>query len=95
MFLHIKSVKHIADYRLEVSFNNGRKGVADFRHLLTGRVFESLRDPSVFAQARIDQELETIVWPNGADVAPEFVYYHVFKHEPELQEQFQQWGYLA
>lgn len=95
MFLHIESVKHIAEYQLEVSFSNGRKGVADFRHLLDGKVFEALRDPSVFAQATIDQELETIVWPNGADVAPEFVYYHVFQHEPELQGQFQQWGYIT
>jgi hypothetical protein len=95
MFLHIQSVKHIAEYQLEVSFNNGRTGVADFRHLLDGKMFEPLHDPSVFAQATIDPELETIVWPNGADVAPEFVYYQVFQHDPELREQFQQWGYVT
>ena len=92
---HIHDVKYIADYRLEVSFNNGRKGIVDFSRLLNGKIFEALRDTSVFAQASIDQELETIVWPNGTDVAPEFVYYHIFKDEPELQGQFKQWGYIT
>ena len=95
MFLHIHNVKYLTEYQLEVSFSNGRTGVADFRHLLDGKMFAALRDPSVFAQARIDQELETIVWPNGADVAPEFVYYQAFQHDPELQRQFHQWGYVT
>jgi hypothetical protein len=34
-------------------------------------VFEPLADPAYFREVRLDEELGTIVWPNGADVAPE------------------------
>ena len=95
MFLHITAVTYRQDYQLEVSFNNGRKGVVDLRSALNGNVFEPLRDVSMFAQAAFDPELETVVWPNGADFAPEFLYYRAFHDDPDLQEQFQQWGYCA
>jgi len=36
--------------------------------------FEPLRDPEVFAQVRVNSETGTIEWPNGADLAPEFLY---------------------
>jgi hypothetical protein len=37
-------------------------------------MFEPLANPEVFNQAMVDPELETVVWPNGADLAPEFLY---------------------
>jgi hypothetical protein len=58
-------------------------------------VFEPLRDVKVFGQLRVDPELDTIVWPNGADFAPEFIYFQAFKNEPDLQELFKTWGYIA
>jgi hypothetical protein len=39
-------------------------------------VFEPLHDPDVFAQVRVDAELGTVVWPGGADIAPEYLYTH-------------------
>jgi len=41
---------------------------------LHGEVFEPLRDPEVFAQVKINPETGTIEWPNGADLAPEFLH---------------------
>jgi len=43
----------------------------------------------------IDFCLETIIWANGADLAPEYIYFKAFKDDPDLQEQFKKWGYLT
>jgi len=95
MFLHVTDAKYIGEYKVEVSFNNGRKGIVDLSNSLQGTVFEPLKDKSYFAQLKIDKEIETITWPNGADFAPEYIYFKAFKDESELQEKFKQWGYIA
>ncbi len=95
MFLHVTEVKYLEDYKVEVSFNDGNKGVADLSQALTCPVFEPLLNKSEFANFSVDSELETIVWPNGADLAPEYIYFQAFKNVPELQKQFKQWGYIA
>ena len=46
--------------------------VADFVRF--DGVFEALRDPARFAEVRVDPDLGTICWPNGADLAPEVLY---------------------
>ncbi|MBL0702084.1 MAG: DUF2442 domain-containing protein [Desulfosarcina sp.] len=95
MFLHVVNAKYLENYKIEVSFNNGRKGVADLSDALKGSVFGPLRNKLKFSSFTVDEELETIVWPNGADLAPEYIYFQAFKNEPELQSQFKQWGYIA
>lgn len=95
MFLHIIDAKYVIDYKVEVSFNNGRKGIADLSDSLQGKLFEPLRDKSYFAQLKINKELETITWPNGVDLALEYIYFKAFKNEPELQDLFKQWGYVV
>ncbi len=95
MFLHVTSAKYIEDYKVEVSFNNGRKGVADLSDALRGPIFEPLREKATFMQFKLDEELETICWPNGADLAPEYIYFKAFKDEPDLQAQFKKWGYIT
>ncbi|MBK5939352.1 DUF2442 domain-containing protein [Halochromatium roseum] len=94
MFLHVREARHLRDYTVELFFNDGRQGVADLRPALSGPAFEPLLDVEVFSQLRVDTELDTIVWPNGADLAPEFLYFQAFKHEPDLQERFRSWGYI-
>ena len=71
--LHIKKVKHISDFRLWLSFDDGSSGEVDLKNLLNGPIFEPLKDLNVFSKVSVDPELETIVWPNGADLAPEFL----------------------
>ncbi len=93
MFLHVTGVKYLEDYKVEVSFDNGRKGVADLVDALEGPVFEPLRNKTEFTALAVDEELQTIVWPNGVDLAPEYLFFQVFKDDPELQSQFKQWGY--
>jgi hypothetical protein len=62
-------VVHAGDHRLRLRFSDGLEGTVDLRSALRGPVLEALRDPAVFAQARL--EGATVVWPNGADWAPE------------------------
>jgi hypothetical protein len=95
VFLHITEAGYTKSYEVEVAFNNGRRGVADLSEALTGPVFEPLRNLRLFAQLRVDEELETIVWPNGADLAPEYLYFLAFRQEPGLQQQFRDRGYLG
>ena len=95
MFLHVIAVKYLQDYELDLSFSDGRKGVADLSESLSGSVFQPLRDQELFAQAVIDPELQTVVWPNGEDFAPEYLYFLAFKDDASLQERFAQWGYTA
>ena len=93
-FFHVTDARYVDGYKVEVSFNNGRKGIADLTDALKGPMFEPLKEKSAFSMLAVDDELETITWPNGADLAPEYVYFQTFKNEPEMQTQFKQWGYI-
>lgn len=95
MFLHITQASYLDGYRVEVVFNDGKKGVADLSEALKGAVFEPLKNVALFAKFCVDDELETLVWENGADLAPEYIYFQAFKNEPELQPQFKEWGYVG
>ena len=94
MFLHVTSAKYLEDYKIRVSFNNGREGIADLSNALKGKKFEILKNKLEFANFSVDKELDTIVWSNGADFAPEFIFFQAFKDESGLQQQFRQWGYI-
>lgn len=71
--LHVKSAKYVSDFVLWVAFDDGTSGNIDLAGTLNGPVFEPLRDRLFFSQLSVDPELETVVWPNGADLAPEFL----------------------
>jgi hypothetical protein len=69
----VTAVEVIHPYVLRVVFADGELRQVDVAGLLHGEVFGPLRDPSLFAQATVDPVLGTVVWPNGADLAPEFL----------------------
>jgi hypothetical protein len=60
-------------YTLHLLFDDGRSGEVDLSARLFGPVFEPLRDPLLFARARVD-EFGAVCWPNGADLAPDALY---------------------
>ena len=60
----------IGPYRLRVSFRDGIVRDIDFQPVLAGSLFGPLRDPAFFSQVRLDPEVHTLVWPNGADFDP-------------------------
>ena len=95
MFLHVTDAKPLDGYRVAVCFDDGREGIADLAEALEGPMFEPLKDPEVFREFLVDEELQTIVWPNRADLAPEYIYYRTFLDDPELQATFRKWGYIV
>ncbi len=70
----VVAVQVVKPYVLDVAFADGTRRQVDLEPVLYGPVFEPLRDPARFAQASVDPVLGTVVWPNGADVSPEFLY---------------------
>ena len=74
MILHVREAQYLHDYVIRLRFNDGAEGEVDLKNELSGEVFEPLRDIEQFKQFSVDPNLETIVWKNGADMAPEFLY---------------------
>ena len=72
--LNVREVNVRGEYRLWLRFNDGAEGEVDLREHLIGPVFEPLRNPVAFAAVRVDPDIRTIAWPNGADFAPEFLH---------------------
>ena len=93
MFLHVTSARPLDGFRVEVCFDDGREGIADLTEAIDGPMFEPLKTPEMFRVLRVDAELRTIVWPNGADLALEYIYYRAFREDPGLQATFRKWGY--
>ena len=69
-FTRITSVEVLGHYRLRLGFSDGTSRDVDLAGELRDPVFEPLADPEFFAQARVDDELGTVVSPNGADLDP-------------------------
>ncbi len=76
MFPRVTHVRHIREYRLELTFSDGATGELDFKDRVVGRggVFGPLEDVSFFGQVRVDPEAGTIVWPNEVDYCPDVLY---------------------
>ncbi|HUZ16320.1 MAG TPA: DUF2442 domain-containing protein [Gaiellaceae bacterium] len=72
--IHVTAVEAVSDHRLRVSFEDGVAGELDLSGWEWRGVFEPLADPAYFRRVRVDGELGTIVWPGGADIAPETLY---------------------
>lgn len=66
----------VEPYMLDVTFRNGEQRRVDLGDILWGPMFEPLHDPAFFAKAHVNHEFGTVVWPNDADIAPEYLYTH-------------------
>lgn len=70
----VVDARHIREHVVWLQFRDGTCGEIDLGPELWGEIFEPLRDVDVFRQVQVHPEFETLVWPNGADFAPEFLY---------------------
>jgi Protein of unknown function (DUF2442) len=64
--------EHRGGFRIHLTFNDNAERTVDFRQWLEGAVFERLKGPAYFRKFFVDGG--TVVWPNGADIAPETLY---------------------
>lgn len=70
----IKSVSTPALYKIHVVFADDTEQTIDLEPMLFGPMYGPLRDPSLFNRVKVDAEVGTIVWPNGADFDPATLY---------------------
>ena len=70
----ITAATYVEGYKLHLCFADGSEGEVNLEHELTGEIFEPLKNISFFQRFSINREIHTIVWPNGADFVPEFLY---------------------
>jgi hypothetical protein len=66
----VRGFEIVGSYVLRVEFDDGTVQTIDFKPVLAGELFGPLRDPEFFRQVRLDPEVHTLVWPNGADFDP-------------------------
>jgi len=76
MLPRVRSVRHLKDYELELSFTDGTIAAMDLRNRVAGRggVFIPLQEVDYFKQVSVDREAGTVVWPNGVDFCPDVLY---------------------
>ena len=75
MPVDLLAAQPLSGHRLQLRFADGCEGVVDLApHLKFSGVFEPLKDPVYFAKVRVDPELGTVTWPNGADLDPDVLY---------------------
>jgi uncharacterized protein DUF2442 len=70
----VLEARYLGGHRVWLRFRDGTSGEIDLKSELEGPVFELLHDPAYFQQFVVHPELQTLVWPNGADLAPEFLH---------------------
>ena len=87
--VRIKSVEPLHDYVVKVIFADETTREINLEPFLRGKIFETLRnDPQAFRAIRVDKQMGTIVWKNGADIDPDVLYHNLkpaWTEETELE----------
>jgi Protein of unknown function (DUF2442) len=86
----VESVRIVGPYTLRVRFDDETERTIDFRPILEGEMYGPLCDRGLFEQVRIDPEVHTLVWPNGADFDPATL--HDWSDKlPAMRNRVRQW----
>ena len=83
----------VGPYKIRVRFNDGVAQTIDFEPVLVGEMYGPLRELAVFNALKIDPEVHTLVWPNGADFDPATLHDWPI-HEVALREHARNWERL-
>jgi hypothetical protein len=93
--IEVDKAEYAGDYRIRVTFNNGRCGTANLEQTISNDkrpLFVRLRDKSDFKNFNVDHH--AVIWFDTLDLASEYLFFLAFRDDPELQEQFRKWGYI-
>ena len=75
MYHDVTEMLILDDYKLQLTFDDGKSGVLDCKPFIEkGGVFSKLRDPEFFKSVQINSELGVLTWDDEIDIAPETVY---------------------
>src|SRR4030066_102254 len=86
----IQAVEILDGYKLRLRFSDNSEQVINFESVLAGDLYGPLRDLTLFKQVRIDPEVHTLVWPNGADFDPAILH-NWPESGPEFKALAEQW----
>ncbi|MCX6345768.1 MAG: DUF2442 domain-containing protein [Armatimonadetes bacterium] len=70
----VRDASYDSDFKVRLSFEDGSVRIADLAPHLDGEIFEPLKDLEYFKTLRVEPDTDTIVWDNGADMSPDFLY---------------------
>ena len=73
MLAHLVEARHVDRYAVWLRSGDGAEGEVDLSAQLYGPIFEPLKNVEFFRRFVVHPELKTLVWPHGADFAPEFL----------------------
>ena len=70
----VTNASYVKDHKIQVWFDSGEIKLVDLGPHLTGPIFEPLKDLAYFKSFTVNQDIDTITWPNDADFSPDFLY---------------------
>ena len=74
--VRVQAVHPCHGFVVRLTFTDGSERNVDLSPYLRGPIFEPIRtDQATFEAVSVDRELGTIVWPNGADIDPDVLYW--------------------
>ena len=76
--IFVTEASYVSDYKIRLRFSDSREGVVDLQEVIKGDhrpIFRELEDRAMFRDFRVD--MDTVVWANGLDLAPEFLWERV------------------
>ncbi len=81
----IREAEYIEDHKIQVTFNNNERGIIDLKKVILNdkrSIFRELGDTNKFRRFKVD--FDTIVWENGLDLAPDFLYDFLKQSQPAM-----------
>lgn len=94
--LEVERAEYSGNYTIHLVFNNGRTGTADLEQTVFNDnrpIFSRLKEKAIFRNFQVKNS--TVVWFDELDLASEYLFYLAFQDDPDLQEQFKEWGYVT